>query len=89
MKKTLELTLCESEGVKIEVSCEVLRIETDNPATHPDDPNQLTITEYWCKSINKLKINGFELGIYNHKTLKEIERLVEEQLENNSDLFEG
>lgn len=89
MKKTLELTLCESEGVKIEVSCEVLRIETDNPATHPDDPNQLTITEYWCKTINKLKINGFELGIYNHKTLKEIERLVEEQLESNPDLFEG
>jgi hypothetical protein len=87
MKKTLELTLSESEGVKIEVSCDVLRIETDNPATHPDDPNQLTITEYWCKTINKLKINGFELGIYNHKTLKEIERLVEDQLESNPDLF--
>jgi hypothetical protein len=29
------------------------------------------------------------LGIYNHKTLKEIERLVEEQLESNPDLFEG
>jgi hypothetical protein len=87
MKKTLELTLSESEGVKIEVSCEVLRIETDNTAIHPDDHNQLTITEYWCTDINKLNINGFELGIYNHKTLKEIKRLVEEQLESNPDLF--
>lgn len=34
-----------------------------------------------------LKKNGFELGIYNHKTLKEVERLVEEQLESNPDLF--
>ena len=58
MRKTLELTLCESEGIKIEVSCDVLRIETDNPAIHPDSPNKETITEYWCKIIESLKFNG-------------------------------
>lgn len=88
MKKTLELTLCESEGVKIEVSCEVLKIETDNPAIHPDSPNQSAITEYWCKEIYTIKLNGIGvrldgLGL----VLKEISRLVEDQLESNPELF--
>ena len=91
MKKTLELTLCDNEGVKIEVSCEVLRIETDNPATHPDSPNQSTITEYWCKVINWAKWNGVKF--YPHKEftdlLKVISDLVEQQLESNPELFEG
>lgn len=91
MKKTLELTLCESEGIKIEVSCEVLRIETDNPAIHPDDPNQGTITEYWCKEIFEIKFNGIEIaaqhGLENMVFKKEIERLVESQLESNPELF--
>lgn len=89
MKKTLELTLCESEGVKIEVSCEVLRIETDNPAIHPDSPNQGTITEYWCKEIIQLKFNGISLWVDGQGKFfsKEIERLVESQLEDNPELF--
>lgn len=86
MKKTLELTLCESEGVKIEVSCEVLRIETDNPAIHPDDPNKSTITEYWCQSIKEWRLNGLEqyLEVF---TIKELCKLVESQLESNPELF--
>ena len=87
MKKTLELTLCESEGVKIEVSCEVLRIETDNPAIHPDDPNQGTITEYWCKEIDWIKINGCEFYLITDDTTQEVKRLVESQLESNPELF--
>ena len=89
MKKTLELTLCESEGIKIEVSCEVLRIETDNPAIHPDDPNQGTITEYWCKEIEWVKLNGIELilRVPNLPLLKEISKVVESQLESNPELF--
>lgn len=89
MKKTLELTLCESEGVKIEVSAEVLRIETDNPAIHPDDPNQGTITEYWCKRIESLKLNGIEItsNDYNVDLIKEISKLVEQQLESNPELL--
>lgn len=86
MKKTLELTLCESEGVKIEVSCEVLRIETDNPAIHPDDPNQGTITEYWCMEVDTVTLNGIYL-INDEALDKEIERLVESQLESNPELF--
>jgi len=90
MKKTLELTLCESEGVKIEVSCEVLRTETDNPAIHPDDTNQSTITEYWCKEIEYVKLNGFHLTIMeNGGLVNEICNLVEQQLESNPELFEG
>jgi hypothetical protein len=91
MKKTLELTLCESEGVKIEVSCEVLRIESDNPAIHPDDPNQWTITKYWCKSIHWMTFNGIRLliDVQGRFFKKEIERLVEQQLESNPELFEG
>lgn len=89
MKKTLELTLCESEGVKIEVSCEVLRIETDNPAIHPDDPNQSTIIEYWCKEIEWVKMNN--INVTNIESdiefQKEIARLVESQLESNPELF--
>lgn len=90
MKKTLELTLCESEGVKIEVSCEVLRIETDNPAIHPDDPNKWTNTEYWCKEILELKFNDrpISLDAFGALNLKEIDRLVEERLESNPELFE-
>ena len=91
MKKTLELTLCESEGVKIEVSCEVLRIETDNPAIHPDDPNKSTITEYWCKNIFNITLNGIEIASRHVKDAflfcKEIDRLVESQLESNPELF--
>lgn len=89
MKKTLELTLVDNEGVKIEVSCEVLRIETDNPAIHPDDPNQSTITEYWCKYVEWVKLNGIEmiLRVPNLTLLKEIARLVESQLESNPELF--
>lgn len=90
MKKTLELTLCESEGIKIEVSCEVLRIETDNPAIHPDDPNQGTITEYWCKDIFEIKLNGNELCSYadlDVMSKTEFTRLVESQLESNPELF--
>ena len=90
MKKTLELTLCESEVVKIEVSCEVLKIETDNPAIHPDSPNQSTITEYWCKEIKEIKLNGNELCSYADlyiRSKKEFERLVESQLESNPELF--
>ena len=91
MKKTLELTLCESEGVKIEVSCEVLRIETDNPAIHPDDPNQGTIIAYLCEWIWRIELNGIEInalhGIENMVFNKEISRLVESQLESNPELF--
>ena len=87
MKKTLELTLCESEGVKIEVSCEVLRIETDNPAIHPDSPNQGTITEYWCKEIFSITLNGFNISFDAIGAVKEIDRLVEAQLESNPELF--
>mgnify|MGYP003402897800 FL=1 len=90
MKKTLELTLCESEGVKIEVSCEVLRIETDNPAIHPDDPNQGTITEYWCKEIIRVFINGTVIcNIDNISPIayKIFTNLVESQLESNPELF--
>jgi hypothetical protein len=91
MKKTLELTLCESEGVKIEVSSEVERIETDNPAIHPDSPNQGTITEYWCKDVEWIKLNGIELilRVPNLPLLKEISKLIESQLEENPELFEG
>lgn len=87
MKKTLELTLCESEGIKIEVSCEVLRIETDNPAIHPDDPNQGTITEYWCKEIKEIALNGLYISLTADNVVKEISRLVESQLESNPELF--
>ncbi len=89
MKKTLELTLCESEGVKIEVSCEVLRIETDNPAIHPDANYKETITDYWCKRIESFKFNGIEIKSqdYNIDLIKEIDRLVESQLESNPELF--
>lgn len=88
MKKTLNLTLVDNEGVKIEVSAEVLKIETDNHAIHPDDPNQGTITEYWCKEIEYIKFNGFHLTIMeNGGFVNEISRLVESQLESNSELF--
>jgi hypothetical protein len=95
MKKTLELTLCESEGIKIEVSCEVLRIETDNPAIHPDDPNQSTVTEYWCKDVEWFKLNGITIPFKNsiipfeNSIRKELGNLVEQQLESNPKLFEG
>jgi len=88
MKKTLELTLCESEGVKIEVSCDVLRIETDNPATHPDDPNQGTVTEYWCKKIECVKMNNIVVTSFDNQFLVDIAYLVELQLESNPELFD-
>lgn len=88
MKKTLELILCESEGIKIEVSCEVLRIETDNPAIHPDYPNQSTVTEYWCKDVEWFKLNGITIPFEN-SIRKELGNLVEQQLESNPKLFEG
>ena len=87
MKKTLELTLCESEGVKIEVSCEVLRIETDNPAIHPDDPNQGTITEYWCQYVDGVLLDGFPIASLDLKFHKHIANKVEELLESNPELF--
>lgn len=90
MRKTLELTLCESEGVKIEVSCEVLRIETNNPAIHPDSPNQGTITEYWCKEIKDVYLNGYLIckvdDIY-RTSIAQFVKLVESQLESNPELF--
>jgi hypothetical protein len=88
MKKTLELTLCESEGVKIEVSCEVLRIETDNPAIHPDSPNQSTIIEFMCYILKEVKLNGFNVPLSDFDFNKEIGRLIEEQLEENPELFD-
>lgn len=90
MKKTLELTLCESEGVKIEVSAEVERIKTDNPAIHPDDPNQSTITEYWCKEIIDVYLNGSSMckvDDIKRESIAQFVKLVEDQLESNPELF--
>lgn len=86
-KKTLELTLCESEGVKIEVSCYVERIENPNPAIHPDSPNQGTITEYVCEDIIDIKFNGVYLSRQSRYFDKKIGDLVESQLESNPELF--
>jgi hypothetical protein len=84
MKRTLTIPI-EFELGKLEITCEVIKLEVDNPANHPDSNITHTITEFWCHEIEKITLNGHKIEIYPETSIKEA---VEELITNNSNMWD-
>jgi len=57
MKKTLTIPI-EFELGKLEITCEVIKIERPDEKNHPDSNINHVVTEFFCTEIKEIKHDG-------------------------------
>jgi hypothetical protein len=69
MKKTLKIPI-EFELGKLEITCEVIKIERPDEKNHPDSNINHMVTEFFCTEILDMKHDGEPFEVVDQTSLR-------------------